>query len=153
MIKAMSMLHPAAQAARFGQQTHRVLYVEDEPALSENFLEWTADINSERAAAGQDTVEFVHVASGDDALKAIQEQQFDALVTDERIPGPSGIEVIRAFREKFKNAYITLYSATPSVKAAIIAGANEIMTKPATDFYRFMENLFNRIIHPPVPAS
>src|SRR6266567_3672490 len=40
------------------------------------------------------------VARGDDALKAISEGAYDAILLDLILPGLSGIEVIRAMRER-----------------------------------------------------
>ena len=69
----------------------RILFVEDafdQALVVKSFLQ---------SAGGY---EVVHSQDGDQALKLLEEQEWDLLITDLNLPGTDGFEVIRAAKER-----------------------------------------------------
>ncbi|MBC7107878.1 MAG: PAS domain S-box protein [Methanomassiliicoccales archaeon] len=69
----------------------RILYVDDEPGMLEivkTFLEGTGDCTVET------------VLSAEDALRIIQEKEFDVVVSDYVMPGMTGIDLLKTLRQK-----------------------------------------------------
>ncbi len=82
-----------------------------------------------------DHVPFI-VSTGDEALDAVEEQEFDVLILDVNMPGISGIDVIKLYRMgRLGEAHVPIIAlsadATPETRAACIeAGADTYLTKP-----------------------
>jgi DNA-binding NtrC family response regulator len=65
--------------------------------------------------------------------KLIQEGAFDLLITDLKMPGMDGTELIAEVRKSDKNIpilIITAYGSVESAEEAIIGGAYDYITKP-----------------------
>lgn len=58
-----------------------------------------------------DGVRFAEAASGEEALLRCDEEQFDVVVLDYRMPGLSGMDVARELRARDYPASLILYSA------------------------------------------
>lgn len=74
-----------------------------------------------------------HVQDGDQALKLIESEQWDMLVTDLNLPGTDGFTVIRVHRTKSDTIPIlvtTGYTQAEYEEQALRAGANHVMIKP-----------------------
>ncbi len=81
-------------------------------------------------AAGHDVVA---AADGNEALAATERQAFDCLITDIRMPGIDGMELVRRVRPRCPDIYIVVITAYASVERAVEAmktGANEFIPKP-----------------------
>jgi two-component system response regulator FlrC len=101
---------------------HAILVVDDEPgqrqfvsgALSRNY-------------------EIVTAANGLEASQLLSHRSFSLVVTDERMPGMGGIDLIRWIREKSPETPVIVLTAYGSVETAVEAiklGAEEYLTKP-----------------------
>jgi two-component system response regulator RegX3 len=100
----------------------RILVVEDEPALADA-------VGYSLRAEGHD-VELAE--DGEQALEAISEHPFDALVLDVMLPGISGFEVCRRVRAD-STVPILMVTARDAVVDRVVgleAGADDYITKP-----------------------
>ena len=112
-----------SKTARTGRG--RVMVIDDEEALvrlaTETLTEW-----------GYSTVGFTSSAKGIAAFLADPEQ-FDAVITDESMPGASGSELIRKMRAVRPTIPILLvsgYLSAAVIERAREAGASEVLKKP-----------------------
>jgi two-component system response regulator AtoC len=104
------------------QQAH-LLFVDDEPALRA--------LMAERLAERGFQVE--QADSGERALQLLEQFAFDVLVTDLRMPGVDGAQVIRAALERYPGIVaivITGYGTVRDAVEAIKRGAADFVAKP-----------------------
>ncbi len=88
-----------------------VLIVDDEAIVRESIRDWLKDAGYQVATA----------ESGEEALKMMETQDFSVVVLDVRLPGKTGIKIlkeIKALRPEVKSIIITAY---PSVELAVEA--------------------------------
>ncbi len=102
----------------------KILLVDDEPEILEMFQGLLRDEGYS-----------VQVAqSGDDAIELFKQDGADVVVTDIRMPGTSGLEVLRAVRELDDKVEVIVLTGHASVEMAISAlkddGAFDFLTKP-----------------------
>jgi len=74
--------------------------------------------------------------SVDEAVKVLEATPVDVVVTDLKMPGASGIDLIRHVRENYKDTEVMMITGYPSVEGAVEAvktGAEEYLAKPFTD--------------------
>jgi len=74
-----------------------------------------------------------HAQDGDQAIKLIESQQWELLVTDLNLPGTDGFAIIRALRAKSGSIPIlvtTGYTQAQYEEQALRAGADQVMIKP-----------------------
>jgi DNA-binding NtrC family response regulator len=77
--------------------------------------------------------ECITCASGEQALAALSDRVVDAVVTDWRMPGMDGIELLRVVRARVPDTPVILLTAYGDVPAAVAAmrdGAFDYITKP-----------------------
>ena len=100
-----------------------ILVVDDEPIVRESIKDWLSD-------AGYD----VYTAeSGEEALELVRKQDFSVLILDIRLPGKTGIRVLREVKElkpKIKSIIITAYPSVDLTEEAIRLGAVDYLIKP-----------------------
>ena len=103
-------------------QGKRVLLVEDEPTIAVTL----GDELAERGCA------VACVADGAAAVALLAGGGFDAVVTDVRLPGADGREVVRAARRFVPAAPVLVITAAPPpwLQAADRGGADGVLTKP-----------------------
>jgi DNA-binding NtrC family response regulator len=104
------------------QQAH-LLFVDDEPALRSLMAERLAERGFEVAQAD----------SGEKALQLLEQTAFDVVVTDLRMPGIDGTQVIRAALERYPGIVgivITGYGTVKDAVDAIKRGAADFVAKP-----------------------
>jgi two-component system, sensor histidine kinase and response regulator len=76
------------------------------------------------------------VCNGQDALRALQQQTFDALVLDEEMPGMTGTEVVRKLRASENQGghiivvAVTGYSSESDQERLLKAGFDAVLGKP-----------------------
>lgn len=73
------------------------------------------------------------VSTGEDAIRLIATRPFDVIVTDVRMPGASGLDVLRAVRSQLRHSQVVLMTGYRSLSAAIEAvnqGAFAYIEKP-----------------------
>ena len=101
----------------------RVLVVDDEPRMAES-------IALALTRAGHDCETRT---SGADALALLEERSADVVVTDWRMPGMDGLELLRRIRERHPRLpviLLTAFGSVPSAVAAMREGAFDYITKP-----------------------
>ena len=109
-----------------GASLKRVLITDDSASMRHVLSLWFL-------ALGWD----VHTAEdGQDALRVLDQTGPDLLVTDNAMPGMSGLELIAAVREQRAEGpqilMITADSTVETLTAAMDAGADEYLVKPVT---------------------
>ena len=103
--------------------TRRILVVDDEPAARSGL---------ERILGGE-SYTVVSAADGHQALEHARQQTFDAVITDLRMPGMSGIDLIGELRELDPMLPVIVATAFGDVQSAVQAmraGADDYVTKP-----------------------
>ena len=73
------------------------------------------------------------VSTGEKAVGEIKEDNYDVVITDLKMPGMNGLEVIKETKQINKDICIIAITAYPSVKSAVEAmreGAYDYITKP-----------------------
>jgi two-component system NtrC family response regulator len=111
----------------------RILVVDDEPAQRELVAGFLRKQGFEVALAGD----------GRDALGRFTREPFDLVLTDQRMPGFSGLELIGALRAVTPEAAVivmTAYGTIETAVAAIKGGAADYLTKPLN-----LDELLHRI--------
>jgi DNA-binding NtrC family response regulator len=101
----------------------RVLLVDDEV----NFLEALAERMRMRG------LEVTCARSGREALTAVEEATFDAVVLDLAMPGLDGLETLRRLRQMQPELQVMILSGRATVQTAVEAtrlGATDIFEKP-----------------------
>ena len=76
---------------------------------------------------------FRTAANGAEALEAIQEEAFDLVVTDLKMPKVSGLDVLRAVKDRVpvtEVVVITAFATPETAVEAMKAGAYDYLTKP-----------------------
>src|SRR4030042_2886308 len=75
-----------------------------------------------------------------EAIKILETTVVDLVITDLKMPGASGIELIRHIRENFRDIEVMMITGYPTIESAVKAvksGAEEYLTKPFTDIELF----------------
>ena len=101
---------------------YRVLIVEDRPSV----LKLMATILG-------DGYDVTSATDGETALRLIESEDFDVVLTDIRMPGATGFEVLRAVKDRAPNScvvMITAYANVADAVAAIKLGAYDYVAKP-----------------------
>ncbi len=99
-----------------------VLIVDDEAILRESLRDYL-----------RDTYQVVTARTGEEALELIEKQDFDILVIDMRLPGKTGLQVLREVKESkpyVKSIVITAYPSAESAVEAMKLGATDYLIKP-----------------------
>ncbi|MEO0096144.1 MAG: response regulator [candidate division WOR-3 bacterium] len=81
----------------------------------------------------KDDYEVVTCDNGREAVKLITKEQFDLFITDIKMPGTHGLEVIERIRERNKTIPIIICSAYKLLEDDIIVKTSEVsafITKP-----------------------
>jgi len=71
-----------------------------------------------------------------EAITLLKTTPVDLVITDLKMPGVSGLDLIRHVRENFKETEVIMITGYPTVEGAVKAvktGAEEYLTKPFTD--------------------
>lgn len=72
-------------------------------------------------------------SDGDQAMSALAAQAFDVVVTDFRMPGPDGMEVLKATKTRSPHTEVVMMTAYGAIEHAVEAmklGAYDYVTKP-----------------------
>ena len=70
------------------------------------------------------------------AIDTLNRETVQLVITDLKMPGPSGLELVRHVRENLKDTEIIMITGYPTIEDAVTAvkiGAEEYLTKPFTD--------------------
>ena len=99
------------------------MIVDDEPIVGER-------LKASLELAGFAVDAFVSSA---DALRKLKEEEYDILVTDLKMSGPDGMEILRTARQVrpgIKSVVITGFANAETAEQAMASGAVEFITKP-----------------------
>ncbi|HSB70044.1 MAG TPA: response regulator [Candidatus Methylomirabilis sp.] len=80
-----------------------------------------------------DGYEVVEARSGAEAVLAIRRREFDVILMDKNMPGPSGLDLLPGFRRACPGSRIIMMTAfgdVPSYMDAVEKGAAEYLFKP-----------------------
>jgi DNA-binding NtrC family response regulator len=101
----------------------KVLIVDDEEVVR---------LSHSRSLASVDCKTWV-AADGVEALRAMEQQDFDVILLDLRMPDLDGMEVLRAIKQHWPESevvVITGYASIESAKQAVRLGAHNYLAKP-----------------------
>ncbi len=104
---------------------HAVLIVDDDPFVNEFVTEALTRLGYETES----------VLSGEDALVAMDDREFDIVLTDLKMGGMDGLELLRSIRRRDAQAIVMIMTAYGSVETAVRAvkdGAYDFLIKPVT---------------------
>jgi two-component system response regulator HydG len=86
-----------------------------------------------RAVLQEEGYEVAGAADGPEAIRAVEQEPFDLILLDIRMPGMDGIEALMEIRRISPNVPVLMMTAYASVKTAVDAlkaGAFEYLIKP-----------------------
>jgi len=101
----------------------RILVVDDEARMADLIKRELEDHDHTVATSGD----------GPAALELMEKNDFDLVITDLRMPGMDGLELLQQARQRFPQAEIVLMTAYASAQTAVEAmkeGAYDYLTKP-----------------------
>lgn len=101
---------------------YKILIVEDERNIRESI-----------DTALRDKYDVKTASSGNEALNLISKEQFDLLITDIRMPGISGLELLKEYKKLYPENPVIVITAFTSIQSAVEAmksGASEYVPKP-----------------------
>ena len=101
----------------------RILVVDDEPLICTILDEGLSREGFECRTAG----------GGEEALRILEHEPFDALISDLRMPGMSGLQLLEAVRPKYPRLSFLVATAEDSVHVGVTAmkrGAADYLLKP-----------------------
>lgn len=112
-----------------------ILVAEDEAAVLESLAE----------VLREEGYDVVAVSDGTAALQALEDREFDLILSDIRMPGADGLEVLRKAREIAPQTLVLLMTAHATVETAVEAirrGAQDYLLKPI-----IFDDLLHKIDH------
>ncbi len=102
-----------------------ILVVDDEGAIRYSISKTLQRVGYQVSAA----------ASGEEALDMMNEQTFDVVLTDIRMPGLSGVELLSRIKDRAPDAIVILMTGYASLSTAVEAlrlGAHDYLIKPSS---------------------
>lgn len=108
-----------------GVETAQVLVVDDEGANRYSVSKTLQRVGYSVSEAG----------SGEEALDFVNSQEYDVVLTDIRMQGIDGVELLRRIKEKSPDAIVILMTGYASLGTAVEAlrlGAHDYLIKPST---------------------
>lgn len=100
-----------------------VLIIDDEPLMRLSVMDALKGVGYEVRAAG----------TGDEGIDAVNKETFGIVITDLRLPGADGIQVLQACKQRSSWTEVIVITAHGSVETAVEAmrrGAYDYITKP-----------------------
>ncbi|MCF6194500.1 MAG: nitrogen regulation protein NR(I) [Kangiellaceae bacterium] len=107
----------------FNCQNKSVLLVDDDDSIRWVLNEALEDLG----------LKVVQASNVDDALKILQNHNFDCLISDIKMPGQSGMELLNFCQQEFPNLPVVIMTAHSDLDSAVTAytkGAFEYLPKP-----------------------
>ena len=100
-----------------------ILVVDDDQAMRNSLFEWFESENRRVCCVG----------SGEEAIKKMEEGGFDVVITDLKMPGSDGLEVLRHAKRLDSHTEVVIMTAYGTVETAVNAmkeGAYDYIVKP-----------------------
>jgi sulfite reductase subunit B len=121
-----------------------VLIVDDEPIVRESIRDWLQDAGYHVATA----------ETGEEALEIIDRQDFSVMVLDLRLPGKTGIKVLKEVKTQrpwIKAIIITAYPSAETAEEATKLGAADYLIKPFApdDLEKLIRETLNSVVQEP----
>jgi len=117
-------------------ETIRILIVDDEVGMRTGAERALRNFRVHLNKFGQEVgFEVRHVATGEEALEAIQAAPPDILLLDHKLPGISGLDVLERLRgrqDEILTVMITAYASLETAVTATKRGAYDFLAKPFT---------------------
>lgn len=100
----------------------QVLVVEDEPTIARTLADDLADHGYHVVPTG----------NGAEAIRLIAAHEFAAVITDLRLPGADGVEVLRAAKQRRAATRVLVISANLASRLPVVRGlgADDVLSKP-----------------------
>jgi DNA-binding NtrC family response regulator len=101
----------------------RIMVVDDEMIVRESFLHWFQKYGHHTEVA----------ASGFEALEKLEQEAYDILLVDIKMPGMNGIELLAKVKEEYPDTIVIIITAYGSIETAVDAmkmGAADYLLKP-----------------------
>lgn len=101
----------------------RILVVDDDPEMRALLLD----------VLRNEGYEVVEAKDGTEAVLALRAREFDVILMDKNMPGPSGLDLLPGFRRVCPRSQIIMMTAfgdVPSYMEAVEKGAVEYLFKP-----------------------
>jgi DNA-binding NtrC family response regulator len=104
-------------------KTRKILVVDDEQGILDLF----------KKVLDKEGYAVITALNGQEALKAVKEENPDLIILDIKMPGMDGIETLGGIKKIDKKAMVlmlTAYGTLDSAKEALKLGAHDYITKP-----------------------
>ncbi len=101
----------------------RVLVVDDDEVVRRSYLRSLENISRNVATA----------SDGEEALETMEQNSFDVVLLDMRMPGRDGMSVLSTIKQKWPESEVVIITGYPSVaaaKEAVRLGAYDYVAKP-----------------------
>ena len=104
-------------------EKNRILIVDDDEVVRSSYLRSLESISCDVAAA----------SDGEEALQTMEQNPFDVVLLDMRMPGQDGLSVLRTIKQKWPESEVVIITGYPTVdsaKEAVRLGAYDYVAKP-----------------------
>jgi DNA-binding NtrC family response regulator len=101
----------------------KILIVDDDEVVRRSYLRSLQSVSCDVAAA----------SDGEEALQTMEQDPFDVVLLDVRMPGRDGMSVLRTIKQKWPESEVVIITGYPSVanaKEAVRLGAFDYLAKP-----------------------
>jgi len=102
---------------------NRILIVDDDDVVRRSYLRSLESTSCQVAAA----------CDGEEALQTMEQNPFDVVLLDMRMPGQDGLSVLRTIKQKWPDSEVVIITGYPTVdsaKQAVQLGAYDYIAKP-----------------------
>ena len=102
---------------------NRILIVDDDETVRQSYLR-SLEGTSCHVTAARD---------GEEALQTMEQNPFDVVLLDMRMPGQDGLSVLRTIKQKWPDSEVVIITGYPTVdsaKQAVQLGAYDYVAKP-----------------------
>ncbi len=112
----------ASKVAKMSDR-NRILVVDDDEVVRRSYLRSLQSVSCNVAAA----------SDGEEALRTMEQNPFDVVLLDLRMPGQDGLSVLRTIKQKWPESEVVIITGYPTVdsaKEAVRLGAHDYVAKP-----------------------
>jgi len=102
---------------------NRILVVDDDETVRRSYLRSLESVSCQVATA----------SDGEQALQSMEQNPFDVVLLDMRMPGQDGLSVLRTIKQKWPDSEVVIITGYPTVdsaKEAVRLGAYDYVSKP-----------------------